>query len=73
MESIDEKTLSILEVMITQIVKKIMAEERASSVNLTMNSKGDVQPEVKQYAPSVAEAGAMCEAEFDRLRAKYRG
>ena len=42
-----------------------------SSVELTCDSKGNVKPVVKAYAPTVEEAAARAEAEFDRLLAKY--
>ena len=51
------------------------AREHGSSVKLTTNSKGDVQIEVKVYAPDTAEdviaAQTLAEATFNALRTKY--
>lgn len=42
-----------------------------SSVQLELDSKQQVKPTVSAYHPDVNKAGKLCEAEFDRLMAKY--
>jgi hypothetical protein len=53
-----------------------VAREHGSSVKLTTNSKGDVQIEVKVYAPDDTELGVskaqdLAMVTFNALRAKY--
>ncbi|MDP9351649.1 MAG: hypothetical protein M3P51_08945 [Chloroflexota bacterium] len=55
---------------LTERLESTPAVSQPNSVELAVNSKG-TSYSVKAYAPTVEEASAAAQAEYDRLAAKY--
>ncbi len=67
-----ETALERLVRAITDRLESTPAVGQPNRVELAVNSKG-TSYSVKAYAPTVEEASAAAQAEYDRLAAKYSG
>ena len=56
---------------IPEMLAALVKNQDRPSVKLTLDSKGQIKPEVHAYGQTVGEAGREAQAEFDRLRAAY--
>lgn len=57
--------------MIREVVSEVLAEQQASSVEITRNASGTVQLAVKEYAATTGEAFALAQATFRLAEAQF--